>query len=188
MQKTEQYQLNQWELSDRVRMEDFNADNARLETALAGLQTSLSTLRTSLDGKCGRFQLITSRSISASEGQRYAAGSLAVTNWNKWDCAVWFFDMHETTFQAGETMTFTLNQAAGPLSRYEVTLDAGSLVMMLFPMGDKTSTVKGFILGGAARPLVMDVAFETVTGYNIYLPASTATRFHNAVITAYGLK
>lgn len=188
MQQTEQYKLSQWELSDRVRMEDFNADNARLEAALAGLQAGVSGLRTSLEGKCGRFQLIASRSVSASEGQRYAAGSLAVTNWSKWDCAVWFFDMHETAFQAGETMSFTLNQTAGPLSQYEATLDAGSLVMMLFPMGDKTSTVKGFILGGGARPLVMPVSFETVTGYNINLPAGTSTRFHNVTMTAYGLR
>ncbi len=188
MQQTEQYKLSQWELSDRVRMEDFNADNAKLEAALAGFQAGISGLRTSLEGKCGRFQLITSRSVSASEGQRYAAGSLAVTNWNKWDCAVWFFDMHETAFQAGEKAAFTLNQSAGPLSQYEVTLDAGSLVLALFPMSDKTSKVKGFILGGAARPLVMDVNFETVTGYNINLPASTATRFHNVTMTAYGLK
>ena len=48
MQQTEQYQLNQWELADRVRMEDFNADNAKLETALAGFDTSLSGLETKL--------------------------------------------------------------------------------------------------------------------------------------------
>lgn len=34
MRKTETYQLNQWEISDRVRMEDFNADNVQLEKIL----------------------------------------------------------------------------------------------------------------------------------------------------------
>ena len=37
MKKTEHYQLNQWEASDRIRMEDFNADNQRLEAALLGV-------------------------------------------------------------------------------------------------------------------------------------------------------
>jgi hypothetical protein len=37
MNKTPRYELNQWELSDPVRMEDFNADNAKVESALAGL-------------------------------------------------------------------------------------------------------------------------------------------------------
>ena len=34
MNKTPNYQLNQWDKSDRIRMEDFNADNAKLEAAL----------------------------------------------------------------------------------------------------------------------------------------------------------
>ena len=32
---TENYQLSQWERSDRVQMEDFNADNAKIDAALA---------------------------------------------------------------------------------------------------------------------------------------------------------
>ena len=35
MQKTENYQLNQWDKTDRIMMEDFNADNVKLEQALA---------------------------------------------------------------------------------------------------------------------------------------------------------
>lgn len=34
MQKTNSFNLNQWEKSDRIMMEDFNADNAKLEAAL----------------------------------------------------------------------------------------------------------------------------------------------------------
>lgn len=34
MTKTEQYQLNQWEKSDRVLMEDFNSDNRKIDAAL----------------------------------------------------------------------------------------------------------------------------------------------------------
>ena len=37
MQQTSQFHLNQWELTDRIRMEDFNGDNQKLETALASL-------------------------------------------------------------------------------------------------------------------------------------------------------
>ena len=35
MTKTEHYELNQWDASDRVLMEDFNEDNAKLDAALA---------------------------------------------------------------------------------------------------------------------------------------------------------
>ena len=34
MTKTTNYQLNQWAKSDRVMMDDFNADNAKLDAAL----------------------------------------------------------------------------------------------------------------------------------------------------------
>ena len=33
--ETQNFHLNQWSLSDDVRMEDFNADNLKLETALS---------------------------------------------------------------------------------------------------------------------------------------------------------
>ena len=35
MNKTPNYQLNQWDKSDRIQMTDFNADNAKIEAALA---------------------------------------------------------------------------------------------------------------------------------------------------------
>lgn len=35
MTKTEHYQLNQWEPGDEVKREDFNADNAKVDAALA---------------------------------------------------------------------------------------------------------------------------------------------------------
>ena len=37
MTKTTNYQLNQWAKSDRVMMDDFNADNAKIDGALRAL-------------------------------------------------------------------------------------------------------------------------------------------------------
>lgn len=37
MEKTPKYDLSQWSRSDRILMEDFNRDNANLETALTAL-------------------------------------------------------------------------------------------------------------------------------------------------------
>jgi len=39
---TENYNLCQWESGDKVLREDFNADNAKLDAALAGLQNHLN--------------------------------------------------------------------------------------------------------------------------------------------------
>ena len=38
MTKTTNYQLNQWAKSDRIMLEDFNADNAKIDAALGALQ------------------------------------------------------------------------------------------------------------------------------------------------------
>ena len=37
MNYTQNYQLNQWEKTDRVLMEDFNEDNAKIDAALSGM-------------------------------------------------------------------------------------------------------------------------------------------------------
>ena len=42
MNKTPNYQLNQWDKSDRIQMEDFNADNAKIEAALASQSQAIS--------------------------------------------------------------------------------------------------------------------------------------------------
>ena len=39
MNQTPNYQLNQWDKSDRIMMEDFNADNAKIEAALSETMT-----------------------------------------------------------------------------------------------------------------------------------------------------
>ena len=37
MEYTENYHLNQWDATDRVLMEDFNADNEKIDTAIAAI-------------------------------------------------------------------------------------------------------------------------------------------------------
>lgn len=53
MNKTPNYQLNQWDKSDRIRMEDFNADNAKLEAALAQEANARTEGDTSLQNSLG---------------------------------------------------------------------------------------------------------------------------------------
>ena len=50
MKQTGQYGLNQWDLSDRIRMEDFNADNFKIAAALAGLDARADGLGGQVSG------------------------------------------------------------------------------------------------------------------------------------------
>ena len=45
MQKTGNFNLNQWDKSDRIMMEDFNADNAALEAALNTIWTTFPLVK-----------------------------------------------------------------------------------------------------------------------------------------------
>ena len=42
MNQTGNYQLNQWELADRIQMEDFNGDNSKIDAALKGQAEALA--------------------------------------------------------------------------------------------------------------------------------------------------
>ena len=46
MQHTQNYQLSRWEKDDRIMMEDFNADNAKLDAALKANADAVSALQT----------------------------------------------------------------------------------------------------------------------------------------------
>ena len=57
MNKTANFQLNQWEKTDRIMMEDFNRDNAAIDTALKsnadGATEALAALKNC--GNCGIY-------------------------------------------------------------------------------------------------------------------------------------
>ena len=46
MTKTTNYQLNQWERTDRIMMDDFNADNQKLEAALTNALLGKRAIKT----------------------------------------------------------------------------------------------------------------------------------------------
>ena len=50
MNKTANFQLTQWEKTDRIMMEDFNRDNAAIDTALKGNADGVAALQTALAG------------------------------------------------------------------------------------------------------------------------------------------
>ena len=42
MKQTENYQLNQWEKDDRIQMEDFNSDNAKIDAAIKAAEAAVT--------------------------------------------------------------------------------------------------------------------------------------------------
>lgn len=76
MKQTENYHLNQWDLTDRIQMEDFNADNAKLDAALAGFRSTKLEYVTLMD----KFKHVTNATSCV-----FTFDSIM-----PWDCAVLF--------------------------------------------------------------------------------------------------
>ena len=57
MNQTEIHGLSQWEKPDRILMEDFNADNQKIEQALAGMAGAQSEMQTAL-ALCGNCKIV----------------------------------------------------------------------------------------------------------------------------------
>ena len=51
MNHTTNYQLSQWVKSDKVQMEDFNADNAKIDAALKAASDARAAMQTALNQK-----------------------------------------------------------------------------------------------------------------------------------------
>lgn len=77
MKKTDNYQLSQWDPTDRVMRQDSNADNLNIETALAGLNAA----------KLGRPELL--EDCSEDNVASAIARSIYI-DWTEWD----FFAVH----------------------------------------------------------------------------------------------
>ena len=56
MNKTANFQLTQWEKTDRILMEEFNSDNEKIDTALKSNADGVAALHTALE-KCGNCRI-----------------------------------------------------------------------------------------------------------------------------------
>ena len=108
MKQTEHYGLSQWELTDRILMEDFNADNLKIAQALAG--------------KLDRAELFYTLGSPSEKPSGNLSLNLAVIPWADWE----FVALH-VSFREG--MVPEENQI-------KVSLNNGSPVLGTFPWND----------------------------------------------------
>ena len=57
MNKTANFQLTQWEKTDRILMEEFNSDNEKIDTALKANADGVAALQTAL-ASCGNCKIV----------------------------------------------------------------------------------------------------------------------------------
>lgn len=180
MKKTNTYQLNQWELSDRIRMEDFNADNLRLETALGR--------------KLAGFQKI--GSYPSGAGANNTGAATFTHDWNAWECVMAAYDIHKTAFLDGDYISIAPIYTDESVGSFVEGLGGGSFFILLFPFRNEEAALRGFAVGKGGTAVFEDRPFKDMQGFSIRLknPSSTHplkfsnTTFTDPLWTVYGLK
>lgn len=128
MQQTGNYQLNQWELADRILMEDFNGDNEKVDAALAG--------------KLGAAELI--REISMDNYDGRLTMDLSDIDWNQW--SIMIFDLQPLNNYVGTTdLSFKLGGTLGTGTAGDTSTpitDVTPRTIILFPMRDASRIVR----------------------------------------------
>ena len=172
MKKTEQYDLNQWELSDRIRMEDFNADNAKIAAALAG--------------KMGTWELVKTRDIKGS--LNHSGPFLEIQNWEPYNFVAIFFDIQVLSLNSSSTFVWTLCKAGGLMDDYKYTTSPGSVIFLFFPMQSSDNLVKGIFIGpGTANVITVNLPFRDFSGYS-FTGRSIAGTEIRTVMTVYAMR
>ena len=179
MKKTEHYQLNQWEASDRIRMEDFNADNQRLEAALLE--------------KPGRMELIST--FSSGNGSFMLSAPILFApkvDWNQFARVIFFQDFHKTKFKNDEFIHIGLN-LDGVIYQEKLIIPAGSFMVVCFPNHNAEGMIRLVIIGKGTGTFFLDRKYDDLRFINSVLYNSQGnppaeTRFVEPVAYVYGIR
>ena len=168
MEHTKNFNLTQWALTDPVRMEDFNADNARLEAALTALSAGPELLleREEADGGFS----ITS----------YGLKDLLET-WDRWSAIVLYIN-GEADYNEQDVIRVALGKAAFDLPK-------GPVVACFLPLRDGGRHIQGFALTAeGCRMLEHSLSFEAAETLVVQIlkqpadPSHSFKKFHRLVL------
>lgn len=127
MKKTAQFGLNQWEKTDRIQMDDFNADNAAIEAALARVERR-SAFHTILD-------------VTTTEDLKNAAWPLNI-DWTEWKSVT----IEIMPAEGSQTMVLGYSDSTSSAIRY---LEPSWNVMLGFPGGFPDAVLSLVCMNGA---------------------------------------
>lgn len=127
MQQTNNYGLNQWEMTDRIKMEDFNGDNEKVDTALAEVKATAD--RADSRG----MKLI--REVILTENAKNISLDMTGINWGDYAAICVAFDPHTGTVGGNVSCVF-LGYALPTLSAAADTSNYGHIVgqVWFYPM------------------------------------------------------
>lgn len=174
MKQTDQYGLNQWEPTDRILMEDFNADNLKIAAALAG--------------KMGRFEAI------YSDASERPTGSIStnpmVHNWNDWELYCYFFHVEIDPAELNNTIQLRFRCPIGETHENEIVarLPPASLLILLFPWHDENRMVEGLVIGGGTKVFKLPFTFKNLISIDFIPVTHSFTIYQKHETARFGVR
>ena len=168
MEYTANYQLTQWEESDRILREDFNRDNARTEAAFLEKLGPLETIRTY---------------TSATGGERSLNVDLSDVDWSAWKVVIVEF---QGVFQNVPSGVACLLNTTGETRVACSASPPAPLVLVLFPWQDAARPARALAFPGGALTVTGD-PYEGITGLSCGIGAP-ATLGAGCKLTVLGIR
>ena len=167
MTKTANYQLNQWEKSDRIQMEDFNADNTKIDAAL------------------NNFSLLNKiREITTSAAASSIDVDISDISWNDWNFVLLRFDPNYGSsifYYSTEINYGKIANGSGYAPNY----------IVFFPMKNAANQVSAFGVAGAeVSGGNAGIAYSAMKHLYIYAPSGNGgiQFLAGAKLTFWGVK
>lgn len=173
--KTTNYQLNQWAKTDRILMDDFNADNQKLDAAIAS--------------RLGPAEII--KTIAIPQRTAYVDVDLSDMDWDQWDMVVLHYDQFNN--DAGEiyarvyTKGGDLAPATGNGSGS--SLYSGKsfpLFIFFFPLRDKSRRVISLSVAETASTGMASIPFSDIQ--YLQLGFINSMLMANSSVTVWGIR
>ena len=145
MKQTEHYGLSQWELTDRIQMEDFNADNAKLDTALAG--------------KIGKAVVV----WDCPRGSHFGGGyTLNVFKMDKFEYTAISVEFTPSDIDPSKTLEVKLAN-----NKKKFTFPLQNFIMVFFPHHSPASRFRCLLLCDNPQYIVEDGTYEELVGIHL---------------------
>ena len=184
MNKTANFQLTQWEKTDRIMMEDFNRDNAAIDAALKGnaeavaAETAAREAADTALGKKAGLQLI--QTVPFPEGGSSADKPLTI-QWSDWAIVLAVYQ------EPSDGRSYTLSFTTANAKVHPIIYDGPDVqtCALYFPLYDQSRPVRGLLW--SAEKLSYTTTYEALTG--IQLKANTDSgSIAGAKVTFYGIR
>ena len=166
-QQTPNYKLSRWAGTDRILMEDFNADNAKIDAAIAG--------------RLGPIEEIKRMTLSdPSNLPTLDLSGMDLSRWSLLALSIW----PVSSAASDASYQFTLNNTDGNPSSYIHKQPEGEMLHLFFPRrsGENKATVLTLPGGSLSR---VNCTFASLKGIALGGPRTFTS---GTTLTLYGIR